>query len=512
MDALASWKESEECTMSFEERVAKLALKSWCLKPKKKTEDMKAGSRNKTMLQRALPEFLLSNANLVTLSARTYGLLQREGQAFSHIATSPNLIVVVMNRSLETNADATNENPRSSCSAVAVVCEFKTFSGSDSLSAAYDVRDKHRVYTELELAVKADQGDYESELHLGKLISQFHSVVPWKPYRYQIIHHTAVCQCPVLFVAASRYEIIYAVRVQVQQSIAISIAIITRHLKETQIPWATVPVGEIPKYNEHIFGFGKDHFAVTSYLKLASSFHETVSAKGPLPAAKYIRPKLVSHWNIHKGGTDVLPRVVSNCSFRMSKLSPRGTIIWRSVQIMFVNAYYTFRALRTDENAFTSYRRWRKAEANVLTFRRAVKDMFLSFLSPSDIQTPTLSSRVRICGAIVGSLSKSGIRFRSHSRGALSLDKTRFARTGKHIPILHSRGRIAKENQVVGNPGWFIICSKTDNSQGKPRRVGMKSRYACEECKVFLCRVVRREVSNRIPRSCGDQWHTLKHI
>ncbi|KAI0560465.1 hypothetical protein FGB62_112g024 [Gracilaria domingensis] len=361
VQALANWKESTESQMTFADRIGRLALESWCFKPRKQTEDMRAGSRNEAMLQRALPDYLLQHANLLTLSARKYGLLQRRESAFSHIATSPDLVIVAMRNRTSNNIEPPAINQSPGDAAVPIVWEFKTFSANSFLRTAYDVRDKWGPYTELNIVLNlAHETPFntgtDSESQWEKSKSQLHSLVPWKAYRYQILHHIAVCQTTVLFVAASRFEIIYAVRVSVLQCLADSVSTITRHLEQTFLPWSVIPVGTVSQYPSHVFGFGKDYHSVTSCLQFIYAYHEKVQSNGPSFAAKYVRPSLIAHWNIHKGGTDVMSGVVSNCPFHMSKLSSRGIIIRRFVQIMFVNAYYIRRVLSTDENNFKSYR------------------------------------------------------------------------------------------------------------------------------------------------------------
>ncbi|KAI0559177.1 hypothetical protein FGB62_165g06 [Gracilaria domingensis] len=327
-EMLAAWSESSGDTMEFSERIANLALQSWCFKPRKSSEDMRAGSRNEATIRETLPQFLLTHAGLVTLSARCYGLLQRKSDAFDHMATSPDMIAVLMKN--EDTAHNHDTEPQANTSATTVVCEFKTFSGNDSLSMAYDVRDRHGIFCDVTIGVSYG-GEEDTVTHSIQDSQKklFHSVVPWKAYRYQILHHAAVFSSPVLFVAASRTEIVYVARIQCTQPAADSICTLKRNLQHKYIRWSRIPLGPIPEFRKPVYGFGKDNHSVSCYLGLVASFHEMVKKSGPIKAAKYIRPKLVVCWNVHKGGTDVLSRVISNYSFRMSKQSLRGIIIWR---------------------------------------------------------------------------------------------------------------------------------------------------------------------------------------
>lgn len=203
-------------------------------------------------------------------------------------------------------------------------------------------------------------------------------MIPWVEYRYQILHHAVVLNVPVIFVAATKHSIIYAARVEFDDTTKHELIETFHVITSMYLEWILHPSITVPNLREQVYGRRMDQESVQNYMNLVISLIQKVEANGPMPAAKYIKPTLLSTWNTNKGGTDVMSRVLRNAPFNMTAISPKANIVWRFVQMGAVNTYYIYQLLNSNPQKYTSYRKWRHQSAHLLTYDQTLKSIFLT--------------------------------------------------------------------------------------------------------------------------------------
>ena len=80
---------------------------------------------------------------------------------------------------------------------------------------------------------------------------------------------------------------------------------------------------------------------------------------------------------------------------------------------------------------------------------------------------------------------------RARNKKVRSAEYDAFRRTGMHVSVLTERST------------WCLVCSHTDNSGDKPRRVGGRTRHKCAKCNVALCTVKRGDAP-----ACFEFFHS----
>lgn len=515
---LLNWTQSDySVPLTVEERFAQCAFESWCLKPIKSTIAMENGTYNEARIQLALPYFFYVHADIVLLCAREYGLVSRRTTCTfaENIATSPDMVGAFTEdakaiKSLGVDAAECDYELDSNIVHPAVF-EFKTFSGSESIQKISDIEHQRGKYIDVYLLPSraGDERDSPDELsdvlHLSS-IQAFADVVPWDNYRYQLLHHALVFQCDVFFVACLPNEISYIVRIRFPSDFTDALQSLLQSIVHRYIPWvSTLSEENVPAYKHEVFGHGRDRATVSHFFNICKSFRAHVTENGVIPSARYIRPRLVALWNMYKGGTDVMSRVVKNNQFQFQDNSCKSTIVWRFVQIAAVNALYVARAMGTNPTDHTSYVHWRHTCANKLSYANCIKRIF---------QRLTSATEENVVGYNVTpeKIPSPGLRVTTQSEKARTALSLRLSKETQHNIICHTSARNLKDGCVRGSPHWCTLCSWTSNRvQGgirKPQRRGNKTRYQCSECGVFLCVKERGErVRGVEAMSCWRRWH-----
>lgn len=524
--------------LTANERFARLAFSSWCLKPIQATQAMELGTHNESNIRRSLTHFLRCNADTILLACRDYGLvtIADRTDSIGQIATSPDLVGAVSRgaKSLENSGLTTsNEHATPASDIDPVVFEFKTYSAEVQINKLHHIRQTHGSYTEIDLGC-SHIGDASSDT-IGLDTFQraadnlFSQVVPDPSYRYQLLLHSAVFECNVMFVASFSTEIAYVVRVKVPSDIRVSIQNTLSWIVSTYLQWIIDDRLSIPQYQKDVWGFGGHRASVQRLENLARSFHKRVGENGIYPPSRHIKPRIIALWNAHKGGTDLMSRIVKNNHFSISRLSGKGKIIWRFVQILGVNTYYLSRILSVDEQKYTSYREWRRRGCTLLSYNDLVRDIYLHMISANreEQEISDVFERTHVPIAISNSLLSSSspdLRISTDSPRAKVAKNMRLDSNFTHDLIHHSEARVLKGHSVRGKPHWCAVCSITRGSASgrgrrrlggvrKLRRDGFKSRYQCSSCRVFLCREERGGGRSGLSKmSCWDRWHTVEQL
>ena len=104
-----------------------------------------------------------------------------------------------------------------------------------------------------------------------------------------------------------------------------------------------------------------------SYQELAYNYSTVVKIKAPFPESQYLRPTLLAAWNLHKGGTEVMSRILKNTQFRYSGWHPKPRLTLGMILVQFTTAYYLYRIYLTrkyfdsqSHRSLKSYLRWRQ--------------------------------------------------------------------------------------------------------------------------------------------------------
>ena len=133
---------------------------------------------------------------------------------------------------------------------------------------------------------------------------------------------------------------------------------------------------------------GKKHIRsehILAYIARIIEQYEIEASFLVLPS--YKRPSLIGYWNAHKGGTDVMSRIIKNGKFMFKTSSTKATIIWRFVQLAACNTLFLARLLSVDETSFTSYRKYRAESAHQLSYKKVLKSLYIS-LTSSKVPSP----------------------------------------------------------------------------------------------------------------------------
>jgi hypothetical protein len=68
-----------------------------------------------------------------------------------------------------------------------------------------------------------------------------------------------------------------------------------------------------------------------------------LAAKMPLPRAKRIVPVIVSTWNRRKGRIDEMTRLLDDMFVKLSKATPKQSLVLREIKTMAVSVYFAKR-------------------------------------------------------------------------------------------------------------------------------------------------------------------------
>lgn len=426
--------------------------------------------------------------------------------------------------------EVNNEMPVQSHT-VAVAYELNTFTANESIQKARQVQQLYGYFinvnvsgtstTDNEFDLHYEEDRENSHLRAESELPKFHRVVPSPEYRYQIIHHANVLQVPIIFVVATKYDILYAAYIEIAEPLKAALTNTLSQITSKYLSWITRYPATIPDFPNIVYGTRMDRSSVQGYVDLVSAFHKKVKEEGILPSATYMKPSVIGIWNTHKGGTHVMSRVLKNAAFQMSSIHPKAHIIWRFVQMAVVNTYFICRMLFCDPDDYNSYRVWRRNSAKALSYKDCIKGIYLKMNSHRiSNRNRSFSGNARSASTItqLNNLNRSGIvkdrkhrripRPRSKSKAAQELRAMRLDKTVEHQSLLHSRGKKLKEGDVIGRARWCILCRKTEKVNGKPVRKGSQTRYECQVCLVFLC----RKKKDGFSRSCWDVWHEDQNL
>ena len=109
-------------------------------------------------------------------------------------------------------------------------------------------------------------------------------------------------------------------------------------IKTEFLRWCDGQPSEIPALSESVLGYAGTMECFCSYWALVSSYARSVQLKGPFSRSSYLRPALLVDWNFHKGGTDVMSRLLKNIKFKYTGLHPKARLVIRMMMLQLSNA------------------------------------------------------------------------------------------------------------------------------------------------------------------------------
>lgn len=134
------------------------------------------------------------------------------------------------------------------------------------------------------------------------------------------MHHAAVLNIPVIFVVATKHDIVYVAKVNVDAAIRNELIETFKLITMRYMICVTEPNITVPRFPSKVFGERMDHRSLQNYVNLAASFHKKVEVDGVMPVAQYSKPRLVAMWKSNKGGTNVMPHVLKSAPFKMTSI------------------------------------------------------------------------------------------------------------------------------------------------------------------------------------------------
>jgi hypothetical protein len=258
------------------------------------------------------PEFIF-HSKVIQLS--TFGLLRNDDE--KHIAASVDGIILMQ----PTDPDVTDGDPP--LPPIVAVVEMKTRTEKTTQQDAIN----------LAAQLGAVSGCTASE----EGASLFQQSIPHIAERWQMIHHAAVVDVEFVFYVESRVgKILRTVRVTVPLATRQNYRCLLRHISNEYLSWIhgsaeEQEAGPPPFETDGMFSSPQcpDQHTLMQTLSLHNAALQLVESTGkPMVCMKFIQPREIADWNMHKTAIDTTSQVVDSVKPASIKNKPSEFSVW----------------------------------------------------------------------------------------------------------------------------------------------------------------------------------------
>lgn len=311
-------------------------LDTWFMAPRVKTfESMDKGTLNEANIVKWLPSFLEQNSDYSALAIKEYGLMANKEKPW--MATSVDSMIVL--EGIET-------------SSIVVCGEWKTRVTPTTRDKIKAIALEHGKMNCVHVKSSAEDSG----------VPLFHTLVPQRDYRQQLLHHVAVTRSNgALYVEATEIGIEYVVLVQFDDDVldAYESSAVTEMAK-WMTPFHGLELnstleGDVISFCDSLeLKWATDIDTFTQVVALWVTAREIVTSSGvPFPHTRRLIPAMIDMWNQTKGGVDVFSKLLSNIKPVHKKLNYHGLIHTRSILSLLTNAHLLSRAAQVWHESAT---------------------------------------------------------------------------------------------------------------------------------------------------------------
>jgi hypothetical protein len=486
-------------------------------KSSKSAGAMETGSHNEQNIIHDLRRFL-EGSNVIELASDPieFGLVARKSKPF--LATSVDGLAVDASIFVDTG-----DRVKATVKAT-VALEFKTLSSRKTIDDFKTALAE--VNPESKDVLQCQFGD-----------DTFKKVVSNTGYRVQVLHHAMVLELDhVLFCVATSTSLVCCLLIEFVKTQRDAYESILSNFagKHLQCIYGDE---RFPNINEENISSGKyrvEADTVQLNYKLWKALNKLVLHHDrPIPATKFLLPKIVRQWNLSKGMVDVISRYLRHLHIPFKAKSPSFALMIRLLLLPAINGCLTDRLQSTADKCIvaTSFVHYKKQMANERTLKCYMEELATHFRLrmrdrgaelKSDARThfsPEGPGRKRnnmvLYQALDADIADFEQKMRASKQSNRTFDSVKFfvdEPAAKKVRLDRQQGHMCV--CLDGRPGLVIerhADCDTPSEQSQPAFKGRcalcsarSCRYGCKVCRVRLCVVLRDDDTGQ---SCAEKWH-----
>ncbi|KAG1713297.1 hypothetical protein DVH05_001017 [Phytophthora capsici] len=328
-------------------------------------------------------------------------------------------------------------------------------------------------------------------------------VVPEASHRLQLLHNISCGGVQDGFlVYASSTTIIRVVHVVVEPRVSWTYRAALEAIQKGYFTWIYGEHGTVPQFDSAQLGHCIDQATLEQTLMLWKALVKLINDRGePLPPAKHIIPTLVALWNRVKGGIDVYSRYLKNVKSKHYRLSPTATVWLRMLMTLVYNAHQTFLLLQshsflTNRTLCTTYKAYQKHKQNLPSFAAFCREAAVALS-----QRPKAAQPLSIVDGNTRQTSTFDLN------GTFAYKKRVHFETEKEwidLRLSKTEAHIATRIEGALQRSCILCCRHNHDIENQGHsRLGFKTSFECNVCKVLLCRTKRWDND----QSCFDKFH-----